>query len=177
MQLVSAFGERQKLNRRKGDNAMKNLTQKFATVSLMLLAAVLTAGAQSEVSPDHFDDQPSAAAAQASTTQPSEAVKAQIATEEARLNGYEAQINEKERQVKSDWEAATTTAPGDEAGQMIAYTIHEKECEQLKADLAPQIREARETLASLRNGSTTVAQAGRAGKQDRMLVATVHRTR
>ena len=156
---------------------MKNLTQKFATVSLMLLAAALTSGAQSEVSPDHFDDQPSAAAAQANTTQSSEAVKAQIATEEARLNGYEAQITEKESQVKSDWEAATTTAPGDEAGQMIAYTVHEKECEQLKAALAPQIKEAREMLASLRNGSTTVAQAAMAAKPDRTLVATVHRTR
>jgi len=156
---------------------MKNTIQKFATVSLMLLAAVLTAGAQSEVSPDHFDDQPSPAAAQANTTQPSEAVKTQIAAEEARLNGYETQIAEKEGQVKSDWEAATTTAPGDEAGQMIAYTIHEKECEQLKLALAPKINEARAMLASLKNGSTTVAQAAPAGKQDPMLVATVHRTR
>jgi len=156
---------------------MKNMIQKFATVSLMLLAAVLTAGAQSEVSPDHFSDQPSAATAQANTTHPSEAVKAQIAAEEARLKGYEAQISEKESQVESDWQAATSTAPGDEAGQMIAYTIHQKECEQLKAALAPQINEARATLANLKNGSTTMAKAAPAGKRDPMLVATVHGTR
>jgi hypothetical protein len=157
--------------------AMKSITQKFATVSLLLMAAALPAGAQSEISPDHFDDAPGTTMSAQVSAQPTDAMSQQIAAQQARLKDYEAQISAKERQVEEDMQA-TSSFPGDEAGQMIAYSVHQKECDQLKQALAPKLQEAREALARLRNSNTPVASAepprqGR-GKREPMLMARAH---
>ena len=148
---------------------MKNTTQKFATVSLLMLAAALPAAAQSEISPDHFDDAPGTTMSVQATAQPAEPMATQIAAEEAKLTSYEAQISEKERQMQDDLNA-TSMFPGDEAGQMIAYSAHEKECNQLRASLAPKIQEAREALARLK-GESTVAAKHSTDKREPTLMA------
>ncbi len=161
---------------------MKNtMMMKLATASTLLLAAALPAGAQSEISPDHFAENSSINAPVQAGLQPPDAVKAQMAAEQARLNGYESQISEKEQQAQADYQAAISTYPGDEAGQMIAYNLHQRECEQLKQALAANIREARENLARLDNMSTVArttpamrASKPRAGKAEPMLIATAH---
>jgi flagellar biosynthesis/type III secretory pathway protein FliH len=155
---------------------MKNNAQKFATVTLLLMAAALPAGAQSEISPDHFDDAPGTTVSVQASAQ-NDAMTQQMASEEAKLRGYEAQISEKERQVADDLKAAGSF-PGDEAGQMIAYSVHQKECDQLKQALAQKIQETRETLASLRNGNTGMANARPPKQADAsrqpMLIARAH---
>ncbi len=161
---------------------MKNTMMKLATASTLLLAAALPAGAQSEISPDHFAENSSINAPVQATAQPPAEVKAQMAAEQARLDGYQAQISEMESQVEEDYQAAVSGVPGDEAGQMIAYNAHRNECEELKQALAANIREARENLARLEKGITTVAAAApaarhskpRSGKAEPMLVATAH---
>ena len=136
---------------------MKNTTKKFATVSLLMLAAALPAAAQSEISPDHFDDAPGTTMSASAAALPSDGMTAQIAAEEAKLKGYETQITEKERQMQDDLNAANLF-PGDEAGQMIAYSAHEKECNQLRASLAPKMQETREAIARLKGGNTVAAK-------------------
>jgi septal ring factor EnvC (AmiA/AmiB activator) len=156
---------------------MKNVTQKFATVSLLLMAAALPAGAQSEISPDHFDDAPGTTMSAQASAQPTDAMSQQIAAQQARVKDYEAQIRAKERQLEEDMQA-TSSFPGDEGGQMIAYSIHQKECDQLKQELAAKIQEAREALARLGNSNTAVASAKpprqETGKREPMLTARAH---
>lgn len=148
---------------------MKHTMMKLATAATLLLAAALPAGAQSEISPDHFAENSSINAPAQASVQPSDSVKAQMAAEQARLDGYEAQISEKERQVEKDYQAAISTYPGDEAGQMIAYNVHQKECDQLKETLAANIREARENLARLEKGMRSVAVAAPAMRASKPL--------
>lgn len=148
---------------------MKNTTRKFATVSLLMLAAALPAAAQSEISPDHFEDAPGTTMSASASAQAADAMTTQIAAEEAKLKGYEAQVSEKERQMQDDLNAASMF-PGDEAGQMIAYSAHEKECDQLRASLAPKMQEARAAIARLK-GENTVAAKRSTDKREPVLMA------
>lgn len=146
---------------------MKKMMMNLGTASILLLAAAISASAQSEISPDHFPD-PSVNITPQASLPPASGRQAQIAAEEAQLKGYEAQIREKERQVEADYQAATLNYSGDEAGQLIAYSEHQKECEHLKLALAPKINEARATLASLEKSAGAPAKpAARVGSSTR----------
>lgn len=137
---------------------MKKMMMSLGTASMLLLAAAVSASAQSEISPDHFADNSSVNFTQRASLPPASGRQARIAAEEAQLKAYEAQISEKERQVDADYEAATSNYSGDEAGQMIAYSEHQKECEHMKLALAPKINEARATLARLEKSADAPAK-------------------
>jgi hypothetical protein len=136
---------------------MKPKNERLATLSLLILSAALPAAAQFEISPDHFDGP--AQVSTSASAQNVDSASAQIAEQEALLRDCKAQISAKQSQVDADWRAAISTWPGDEAGQMIAFTIHQKELEQLKASLAPRIKDAMDTLAKLEKDSNNVARA------------------
>jgi len=131
--------------------------RKAAALGLFFLTAILPAAAQFEVSPDRFD-QPSAQSPASVRSQRADHLARQIATEETLLSAYETRIRAAEQQVESDWQAAVSTWPGDEAGQMIAFNIHQRQLRQLKESLAPLIQEAGNTLASLEKDQANMTQ-------------------
>ncbi len=127
-------------------------TYKTAAQSLLLLAACIAAGAQSEIAPDHFPDQPSPA----SFTPRQEA---QVRPVQTRLEDYENLLQAKREQVESArQEAISAGIQGDGAGPFIDYYRQKQmELEALQAALSPKIDEARKLIAGLTNADSPVA--------------------
>lgn len=119
-------------------------TYKTAAQSLLLLAACLTAVAQSEIAPDHFPDQDSPA-----VSAPRQ--EAQLKPVQTRLEDYENLLRAKQEKVENArQEAISAGIQGDGAEPFIeAYQQQQMELETLQAALTPKIDEARATIAGL----------------------------
>jgi uncharacterized protein YukE len=122
------------------------ITYKTAAQSLLLLAACLTAVAQSEIAPDHFPDQASPAAV-------APRQEAQVRPLQTRLEDYENLLRAKQEQVENARQDAISAGiEGDGAGSFIdAYRQQQTELEALQAALTPKIDQARAIIAGLRN--------------------------
>lgn len=118
-------------------------TYKTAAQSLLLLAACLTAVAQSEIAPDHFPDEASSVAL-------APRQEAQIRPAQTRLEDYANLMRAKQEQVENArQEAITAGIQGDGAGSFIeAYQQQQMELEALQAALTPKIDEARAVIAA-----------------------------
>jgi hypothetical protein len=132
--------------------AMK-ITHKTVAQSLLLLAACVTAVAQSEIAPDHFPDQ--AAPVAFAPRQ-----EAQVRPLQTRLEDYQQQLRVKSEMVENArQEAISAGIVGDGAGPFIeAYREQQVELEALEAALTPKIEQARKLIADLnRPGLTAVS--------------------
>ena len=121
-------------------------TYKTAAQSLLLLAACLTAVAQSEIAPDHFPDEPSPV-----TVAPRQG--AQLRPVQTRLEDYENRLRAKLEQVENARQDAISAGiVGDGAGPFIDFCREQQmELEALQAALTPKIDEARKIIAGLNN--------------------------
>lgn len=121
-------------------------TYKTAAQSLLLLAACLTAVAQSEIDPDHFPDEPSPVAV-------APRQEAQLRPVQTRLEDYENLLRAKLEQVENARQQAISAGiGGDGAGPFIdEYRQQQMELEALQAALTPKIDEARAIVAGLNN--------------------------
>jgi uncharacterized protein YukE len=122
---------------------------KTAAQSLLLLAACLTAVAQSEIAPDHFPDE-------AATVASAPRQQAQVRPVQTRLEDYEKLLQAKRQQVENArQEAVSAGIQGDGAEPFIeAYQQKQMELEALQAALTPKIDEARATIASLNSADS-----------------------
>jgi hypothetical protein len=119
-----------------------NFTLKTAAQSLLILAASMTAVAQSEISPDHFSDGPSQEAYTSQT---------QVQTLQSRLEDCQRQLDAKVDQVEqARQEAISAAALGDGAASYIdSYRKLQVEEEVLRAALVPQINQAHKLMAGM----------------------------
>ena len=119
-----------------------NFTLKTAAQSLLILAASMTAVAQSEISPDHFPDGPSQEAYTSQT---------QVQTLQSRLEDCQRQLDAKVDQVEqARQEAISAAAMGDGAAPYIdSYRKLQVEEEVLRAALVPQINQAHKLMAGM----------------------------
>jgi Skp family chaperone for outer membrane proteins len=125
------------------------ITYKTAAQFLLLLAACLTAVAQSEISPDHFPDQATPVAS-------APRQEAQLRPLQTRLEDYQQQLREKSEMVENArQEAISAGIVGDGAGPLIdAYRELQMELEALQAALTPKIEKARKLIAGLTNADS-----------------------
>jgi hypothetical protein len=126
------------------------ITYKTAAQSLLLLAACLAAGAQSEIAPDHFPDE---AAPVASAPRQ----EAQVKPVQTRLDDYQQQLQVKSEMVENArQEAISAGIVGDGAGPFIdAYRQQQAELEALQTALTPKIDQARAIIAGLTNADSS----------------------
>lgn len=126
-------------------------TYKTAAQSLLLLAACLTAVAQSEIDPDHFPDEPSPVAL-------APRQEAQLRPVQTRLEDYENRLRAKREQVEdARQEAISAGVQGDGAGSFIdEYRQQQMELEALQAALTPKIDETRKIIAGLTHAASSV---------------------
>jgi hypothetical protein len=122
------------------------ITHKTVAQSLLLLAACITAVAQSEITPDHFPDQTAPVAF-------APRQEAQVRPLQSRLEEYEGLLRTKMEQVENArQEAISAGIQGDGAGPFIDfYRQQQTELEALQAALTPKIDQARKLIAGLTN--------------------------
>lgn len=128
------------------------ITYKSVAQSLLLLAACLTAVAQSEINPDHFPDEASPVAL-------TPRQEAQLRPVQTRLEEYENLLRAKLEQVENArQEAISAGIVGDGAESFIDFYQQEQmELEALQAALTPKIDEARKVIAGLTNSDFTAS--------------------
>jgi chromosome segregation ATPase len=124
--------------------------KRMASVSVLMLAAALTASAQFEVAPDHFvDDNVSVAA----STPAADRLQQEIAEQQAALQASKAMLQTGEEKVEQlRQEAISAGIQGDGAGpQISAYREEQTRFEVLRSSLASRITTAEATLVSLQD--------------------------
>jgi hypothetical protein len=124
----------------------------------------LPAAAQSEVSPDHFEDQPSTKSSNAAPQTGHKTLQQRMAAEQAQLESYLRQIKEKAAQVEKARQLQIASAGStNELGNSMTLAEEEKGLKRLKQSLAGPIHETEARIARLQNKlrgtpTTTVAR-------------------
>jgi len=126
--------------------------KKLAMAATMLLSFVVPAAAQSEISPDHFDEPAAPVAAKATPAQ--QEIQVQIAEQLSVLDRCQAQIKTKTDEMKSTMQSLSVS--GNEAGEAEALMAQERQLQTLNASMAPQIAMAQAKLATLRGEMETM---------------------
>jgi septal ring factor EnvC (AmiA/AmiB activator) len=122
---------------------------RLAMASMALLWLVATAGAQFEISPDHPDEAAAAITGQSGPKQQELQVK--IDEQQKTLRELNTRIDQQAKVAESARETAVESASMEDSCYIFveAYLREQKQREQLKKDLAPQISRAEQTLAAL----------------------------
>lgn len=123
---------------------MKVMKYRVAFATLMLVSFAAPAVAQFEISPSHFDDGDGVVAR---TAAPQQQIPRKIAEQKAILADCQTRIDAKSDEIAMVIEDLNVR--GNEAGQAEALWIRQRELESLRAELAPQISNAKAILASL----------------------------
>jgi alanyl-tRNA synthetase len=116
---------------------------------MALLGLVATAGAQFEISPDHPDETAAAITGQSGPKQ--QELQVRIDEQQKTLRDLNTQIDQQAKVAESARETAVESASMEDSSYIFveAYLSEQKQLEQLKKDLAPQISRTKQTLAAL----------------------------
>ena len=149
---------------------MKLISKSYWFTLLLLMMSAVPAFAQFEISPDHFDDNPSSSQ-QADHSNSVAALRLQIAEQKKLLASYQGQLLQKTALMEKSREALRNSG---NAAARNDFLRQQRELRELRQSLAGPVREAKLALARLERQQQTlhpVAERRRKGSTTAILSA------
>jgi len=149
---------------------MKLISKSYWFTLLLLMMSAVPAFAQFEISPDHFDDNPSSSP-KAAHSNPVAALRLQIAEQKKLLASYQGQLLQKTALMEKSRQSLRNSG---NAAARNDFLRQQRELRELRQSLAGPVREAKLALARLERQQQTlhpVAERRRKGSTTAILSA------